>query len=80
MAAARIKNDNKASDNKVVKITEKRGKGRPKVYDMERVRSHYWVPVTTKEKMARIAEKLGLTMTETLVLLVDEEYNAAKCK
>lgn len=74
MAAAKVKNG-ETSENNVVKLAEKRSKGRPKVYDMERVRSHYWVPVTTKDKMARIAEKLGLTMTETLVLLVDEEHN-----
>ena len=77
MAAAKVKKD-QASESKIVKLAEKRSKGRPKVYEMERVRSHYWVPVTTKDKMARIAEKLGLTMTETFVLLVDEEYNKVK--
>lgn len=55
--------------------TTSRKQGRPVVITYDRTKSHYWIPMVTKEKMSRIADKLGLTMTDTFIALVAEEYN-----
>lgn len=54
----------------------KRKRGRPVVYTYERVKSNYQIPAIVKEKLIQISEKMGLTITETFVKLVQEEYEA----
>jgi hypothetical protein len=53
----------------------KRKPGRPVVYTEERTKSHYKIPVVNKEQLVRIANHFGVSITETFVKLVNEEYD-----
>lgn len=45
-----------------------------------KVKFHYDVPAYIKKELAETAKKLGITATELLTRIIEEEYNRVKRK